>query len=50
MAYSAILIPHLEKEDAEMHATKEETSWISKIASNNYITSCRIVYALQSRD
>lgn len=31
MAYSATLIPHLEKEDAEVHATKEQTSWIGKI-------------------
>lgn len=30
MAYSATLIPHLEKEDAEVHATKEETSWIGE--------------------
>lgn len=32
MAYSATLIPHLEKEDAELHATKEQTSWIGEIA------------------
>lgn len=31
MAYSATLIPHLEKEDAEVHATQEETSWIGEI-------------------
>lgn len=30
MAYSAILIPHLEAEDAELHATREQTSWIGK--------------------
>jgi len=32
MAYSATLIPHLEKEDAELHATQEETSWIGETA------------------
>ncbi|KAL0107114.1 hypothetical protein PUN28_015566 [Cardiocondyla obscurior] len=32
MAYSAILIPHLEKEDAKLHATQEETSWIASLA------------------
>lgn len=31
MAYSATLIPHLEKKDAELHATKEETSWIASL-------------------
>ncbi|XP_014477197.1 PREDICTED: facilitated trehalose transporter Tret1-like [Dinoponera quadriceps] len=31
MAYSATLIPHLEKEDSEMHATQEETSWIASL-------------------
>ena len=31
MAYSAILIPHLEAEDAELHATKEQTSWIASV-------------------
>ncbi|XP_032671969.1 facilitated trehalose transporter Tret1-like isoform X1 [Odontomachus brunneus] len=31
MAYSATLIPHLEKEDAEVHATQEETSWIASL-------------------
>ncbi|XP_003424448.1 facilitated trehalose transporter Tret1-2 homolog isoform X3 [Nasonia vitripennis] len=31
MAYSAILIPNLEKDDAEVHATKDETSWIASI-------------------
>ncbi|RLU22918.1 hypothetical protein DMN91_005196 [Ooceraea biroi] len=31
MAYSATLIPHLEKEDAELHATREETSWIASL-------------------
>lgn len=30
MAYSAILIPHLEDQDAELHATQEQTSWIGK--------------------
>lgn len=30
MAYSAVLIPNLEKEDAEVHATKSETSWIGE--------------------
>lgn len=30
MAYSAILIPELEKDDAEVHATKDETSWIGE--------------------
>ncbi|XP_011861463.1 PREDICTED: facilitated trehalose transporter Tret1-2 homolog isoform X1 [Vollenhovia emeryi] len=32
MAYSATLIPHLEKEGAELHATKEQTSWIASLA------------------
>ncbi|OAD54262.1 Facilitated trehalose transporter Tret1 [Eufriesea mexicana] len=31
MAYSAILIPHLEAEDAELHATQEQTSWIASV-------------------
>ncbi|XP_076634429.1 facilitated trehalose transporter Tret1 isoform X1 [Colletes latitarsis] len=31
MAYSAILIPHLEAADAELHATQEETSWIASV-------------------
>ncbi|KOX79412.1 Facilitated trehalose transporter Tret1 [Melipona quadrifasciata] len=31
MAYSAILIPHLEAEDAELHATQEQTSWITSV-------------------
>ncbi|XP_020281335.1 facilitated trehalose transporter Tret1-like [Pseudomyrmex gracilis] len=31
MAYSATLIPHLEKKDAEVHATKEQTSWIASL-------------------
>ncbi|XP_033336137.1 facilitated trehalose transporter Tret1-2 homolog [Megalopta genalis] len=31
MAYSAILIPHLEVEDAELHATQEQTSWIASV-------------------
>ena len=31
MAYSAILIPHLEAADAEVHATLEETSWIASV-------------------
>lgn len=31
MAYSATLIPHLESEDAELHATREETSWIASL-------------------
>lgn len=30
MAYSATLIPHLEKKDATLHATKEQTSWIGE--------------------
>ncbi|XP_018399769.1 PREDICTED: facilitated trehalose transporter Tret1-like [Cyphomyrmex costatus] len=32
MAYSATLIPHLEKEDARIHATREQTSWIASLA------------------
>lgn len=40
MAYSAILIPHLEAADAEVHATLEETSWIGEylrtLASDGY--------------
>ncbi|EFN62868.1 Sugar transporter ERD6-like 6 [Camponotus floridanus] len=31
MAYSATLIPHLEKKDAELPATKEQTSWITSL-------------------
>ncbi|XP_076182630.1 facilitated trehalose transporter Tret1 isoform X2 [Ptiloglossa arizonensis] len=31
MAYSAILIPHLEAPDAKVHATKEQTSWIASV-------------------
>ncbi|CAK9798832.1 Facilitated trehalose transporter Tret1 [Anthophora plagiata] len=31
MAYSAILIPHLEAKDAEVYATKEQTSWIASV-------------------
>lgn len=31
MAYSATLIPHLEKEDAELHATQEQTSWMASL-------------------
>ncbi|PBC27748.1 facilitated trehalose transporter Tret1 [Apis cerana] len=31
MAYSAILIPHLEDQDAELHATQEQTSWIASV-------------------
>ncbi|XP_076240578.1 facilitated trehalose transporter Tret1 isoform X2 [Calliopsis andreniformis] len=31
MAYSAILIPHLEAADAELHATQEQTSWIASV-------------------
>lgn len=31
MAYSAILIPHLEAEGAELYATQEETSWIASV-------------------
>ncbi|XP_011701922.1 PREDICTED: facilitated trehalose transporter Tret1-like isoform X2 [Wasmannia auropunctata] len=32
MAYSATLIPHLEKKDAPLYATKEQTSWIASLA------------------
>ncbi|KYN14356.1 Facilitated trehalose transporter Tret1 [Trachymyrmex cornetzi] len=32
MAYSATLIPHLEKENARLHATREQTSWIASLA------------------
>lgn len=31
MAYSAILIPHLEVEGAELYATQEQTSWIASV-------------------
>ncbi|XP_043280516.1 facilitated trehalose transporter Tret1-like isoform X2 [Venturia canescens] len=31
MAYSAILIPHLEKKDSEIPATKDQTSWIASV-------------------
>ncbi|KAL0120471.1 hypothetical protein PUN28_008296 [Cardiocondyla obscurior] len=31
MAYSAILIPHFEKDDAKLHATQEETFWIASL-------------------
>lgn len=31
MAYSAILIPHLEAADAELHATQKQTSWIASV-------------------
>ncbi|XP_076756305.1 facilitated trehalose transporter Tret1-2 homolog [Xylocopa sonorina] len=31
MAYSAILIPHLEAKDAELYATQTQTSWIASV-------------------
>ncbi|XP_053989912.1 facilitated trehalose transporter Tret1-like [Hylaeus volcanicus] len=31
MAYSAILIPHLEATDSDLRATKVETSWIASV-------------------
>lgn len=31
MAYSAILIPHLEAKDAEIPATKEQSAWIASV-------------------
>ncbi|XP_047355415.1 facilitated trehalose transporter Tret1-like isoform X1 [Vespa velutina] len=31
MAYSAILVPHLEAKDAEIPATKKETAWIASV-------------------
>ncbi|XP_066596393.1 facilitated trehalose transporter Tret1-2 homolog isoform X2 [Prorops nasuta] len=43
MAYSAILVPHLEAEDAEVHATRTETSWITSV-----IVVCAPVGALVS--
>lgn len=41
MAYSATLIPHLESEDAELHATREETSWIGEISDNDIVQLTR---------
>lgn len=44
MAYSAILIPHLEDQDAELHATQEQTSWIGKqLLTNRIIRLARYV-------
>lgn len=49
MAYSATLIPHLEKKDAELHATKEETSWIGEIAGIHSIRAAIEIRIIPSR-